>query len=235
MNTNVSNSARAILPLTYTIKHETWKSNILVPKMLQHTEAIPLPEESEEEATPTPSPEEEIVEEVPEKEEVDNSAADPEMDSTEILDDTQEDQSNEVGEQVGDGDDDDDDEDITRLIEKISIKVRSMDDAVLKSYITFMRSAADHLEIERGHTMCFPKYTEKRTLISSPFIVKKHQQKYEVRTYGRGLEVKNLTGETADIYLEYIQRNIPEGVSMSVETTEIEAYPDYMFTIPEES
>lgn len=30
------------------------------------------------------------------------------------------------------------------------------------------------------------------------------------------VQVKQLTGTTADIFLEYIQRNLPEGVSMSV-------------------
>ena len=30
------------------------------------------------------------------------------------------------------------------------------------------------------------------------------------------LQVKYITGTTADIFLEYIQRNLPEGVDMSV-------------------
>ena len=30
------------------------------------------------------------------------------------------------------------------------------------------------------------------------------------------MTLKHLTGSTADTYLEYIQRNLPEGVSMKV-------------------
>ena len=36
------------------------------------------------------------------------------------------------------------------------------------------------------------------------------------RTYFHFLTLKHLTGSTADTYLEYTQRNLPEGVSMKV-------------------
>jgi len=32
----------------------------------------------------------------------------------------------------------------------------------------------------------------------------------------RLMQVKEITGTTADIFLEYIQRNLPEGVAMTV-------------------
>ena len=40
-----------------------------------------------------------------------------------------------------------------------------------------------------------------------------------------------MTGDTADTFLEYIQRNIPEGVSMSVEQTALESLPEF-FELP---
>ncbi len=45
------------------------------------------------------------------------------------------------------------------------------------------------------------------------------------------LQVRNVTRETADVLLEYIQRNIPEGVSMSVEQTELTSLPEF-FELP---
>ena len=48
------------------------------------------------------------------------------------------------------------------------------------------------------------------------------------------LQVRNVTQETADVFLEYIQRNIPEGVSMKVEQTELESISDY-FELPPEA
>ena len=47
------------------------------------------------------------------------------------------------------------------------------------------------------------------------------------------VQLRNVTGETADVFLEYIQRNLPEGVSMSVEQTSVEAIPDYLQPPPE--
>jgi len=32
----------------------------------------------------------------------------------------------------------------------------------------------------------------------------------------RQIQIKEITGTTADVFMEYIQRNLPEGVSMSV-------------------
>lgn len=39
---------------------------------------------------------------------------------------------------------------------------------------------------------------------------------YEFRTYFRFMQFHRLTGSTADTFLEYIQRNLPEGVAMKV-------------------
>lgn len=46
-------------------------------------------------------------------------------------------------------------------------------------------------------------------------------------------QVRNVTQETADVFLEYVQRNIPEGVSMKVEQTELESISDYFVLPPE--
>lgn len=37
---------------------------------------------------------------------------------------------------------------------------------------------------------------------------------YETRTYYTFVQYKNLTGSTADTLLEYVERNLPEGVSL---------------------
>ena len=42
------------------------------------------------------------------------------------------------------------------------------------------------------------------------------------------LQIRKITGTTADIFLEYIQRNLPAGVSMNVEQTEVIDIPDYI-------
>ena len=46
-------------------------------------------------------------------------------------------------------------------------------------------------------------------------------------------QLHRLTGETSDVFLEYIQRNLPEGVSMSVEHTALEEIPEYLEIPPQ--
>ena len=64
--------------------------------------------------------------------------------------------------------------------------------------------------------VALPTRIQKFTVLKSPHIYKKHRVQYEIRTHSRLMQVKKITGTTVDIFLEYIQRNLPEGVSMSV-------------------
>ncbi len=61
-----------------------------------------------------------------------------------------------------------------------------------------------------------PTRIQKFTVLKSAHIFKKHRVQYEIRTHVRQLQIKEITGTTADVFLEYIQRNLPEGVSMTV-------------------
>lgn len=115
-----------------------------------------------------------------------------------------------------------------RFISQITLKVRSFDEAVLDSYTQFLQRAAGVLSLDVSKRIILPCHTEKRTLLKSPHIYKKHRVQYELRTHARMLQMCELAGDTADIYLEYVQRNIPEGVSMSVEQTELESIPEYI-------
>jgi small subunit ribosomal protein S10 len=42
------------------------------------------------------------------------------------------------------------------------------------------------------------------------------------------MQFMHLTGSTADTFLEYIQRNLPEGVAMKVTKVEITAIPPHI-------
>lgn len=53
-------------------------------------------------------------------------------------------------------------------------------------------------------------------MLKSAHVHKKHRVQYEIRTYYRYLDFLKLTGSTADTFLEYLQRNLPEGVAMKV-------------------
>lgn len=119
------------------------------------------------------------------------------------------------------------------LYSLINVKVKGSDEAVLKSYTEFIMKAASHLKLDISGRILLPTSIQRHTVLKSPHIYKKHRAQYEIRTHARMLQVKNVTGDTADTFLEYIQRNIPEGVSMSIEQTALESLPEFLKPPPQ--
>ncbi|GCC23488.1 hypothetical protein chiPu_0001884, partial [Chiloscyllium punctatum] len=114
------------------------------------------------------------------------------------------------------------------LYRKISVLVKGHDKAVLDSYEYFATLAAKELNITVNKVYEPVKKIDRMTLLKSVHIFKKHRVQYEMRTYYRCIELKHLTGSSANVYLEYIQRNLPEGVAMEVTKTLIEKLPEHI-------
>lgn len=66
------------------------------------------------------------------------------------------------------------------------------------------------------------------TLLRSVHIFKKHRVQYEFRTFFGYIILYKLTGSTLDTFLEYIQRNLPEGVALKVTKTELQRLPKFL-------
>ncbi|XP_041831717.1 probable 28S ribosomal protein S10, mitochondrial [Melanotaenia boesemani] len=114
------------------------------------------------------------------------------------------------------------------LFQKVDILVKGHDRAVLDSYETFATSAAKELSITISKIFEPPKDIERFTLLKSVHIFKNHRVQYEMRTHYRQIELSHITGSTTQVYLEYIQRNLPEGVAMEVTKTAMEKVPDHI-------
>ncbi|KAM4771677.1 small ribosomal subunit protein uS10m [Rhinophrynus dorsalis] len=114
------------------------------------------------------------------------------------------------------------------LYKKIEVLAKCHDKPVLDSYEYFAVLAAEQLGIpvEKVHEP--QKKIERFTLLKSVHIFKKHRVQYEMRTHYRCFELKHLTGSTANVYLEYIQRNLPEGVALEITKTTLETLPDHI-------
>ncbi|KAJ6635646.1 28S ribosomal protein S10, mitochondrial [Pseudolycoriella hygida] len=116
-----------------------------------------------------------------------------------------------------------------KLYKKLEIELKGIDPAVLNSYSFFATTAAQHLGIEVGKCWALRKARKDRlTLLKSVFIYKKHRVQYEIRTYYRFMHFHRLTGSTLDTFLEYIQRNLPEGVGMKATKIEVQTLPDHL-------
>jgi len=116
-----------------------------------------------------------------------------------------------------------------KLFKTVEVELLGYEPTVLNSYQWYILTAASHLGIEVGRVW-EPKVSDKFrfSLLKSVHIFKKHQVQYEVRTYHKFFTFHKLTGSTASTYLEYIQRNIPEGVAMKVTKVEALPPPDFL-------
>uniref|UniRef100_A0A0N5A9T5 Small ribosomal subunit protein uS10m n=1 Tax=Syphacia muris TaxID=451379 RepID=A0A0N5A9T5_9BILA len=103
-----------------------------------------------------------------------------------------------------------------RLFMKIHLEVRGHDKAVLKSYTTFLQTACHHLDIKCTPVQILPYFRWIQPVLRAKFAYKKYQLHYETRTHIQRMSIEKVTGSTASTFLEYIQRNIPEGVAMKV-------------------
>jgi small subunit ribosomal protein S10 len=112
-------------------------------------------------------------------------------------------------------------DELDTLYKSVVVEVRGHDNAVLQSYESFVNYTADELDIDLALVNEPERFIERWTILKSVFVHKKHFRQYEMRTYFREFHFKHLTGSTCDTLLEYIQRNIPEGVSMYVHRTEL--------------
>ncbi|XP_069624680.1 small ribosomal subunit protein uS10m [Ranitomeya imitator] len=113
------------------------------------------------------------------------------------------------------------------LYKTIEVLAKGHDKSVLDSYEYFTVLAAKELGLSlEVHE---PKRKiERFTLLKSIHIFKKHRVQYEMRTLYRCFKLRHLTGSTADVYLEYIQRNVPEGVALEITKTKLEKLPDHL-------
>ncbi|KAL4001680.1 Ribosomal protein S10p/S20e family protein [Acanthocheilonema viteae] len=115
---------------------------------------------------------------------------------------------------------------LDRLFSRIELEYRGHDKAVLKSYTTFLKAVCSHLELEVVSIKVFPYVWWIQNALRAKFAKKKNQLHYETRTHIRQFTIGNVTGSTASTFLEYIQRNIPEGVAMKVTYDEIAVLPE---------
>ncbi|KAL9697562.1 hypothetical protein quinque_001003 [Culex quinquefasciatus] len=116
-----------------------------------------------------------------------------------------------------------------KLYSRVELQMKGIDPEVMKSYAYFAKTAAEHLDIEVGKHWALRKAVKDRlTLLKSVHIYKKHRVQYEIRNYYRFMHFHKLTGSTLDTFLEYVERNLPEGVALKVTRVELQALPEHL-------
>jgi len=114
------------------------------------------------------------------------------------------------------------------LFRAIDILIKGHEASVLDSFMTFMNTAAQCFEIDVAGQLT-PKFiADRSTFLKSIHIHKKHRVQYEIRTHRRVLQLKYVTLSTANVYLEYVERNLPAGVAMHVHRWKLEQLPQHI-------
>jgi len=110
------------------------------------------------------------------------------------------------------------------LYRRIEIKCLAHESELLNSYQTFVEMTSQGLripvEVEEPS-----RIVERKTVLRSAFVHKDIRTQYEWYTHYRLFKFVHLTGSTADTLLEYLQRNMPEGMAMEVAKTRVERLP----------
>ncbi|CAL1526190.1 unnamed protein product [Lymnaea stagnalis] len=114
------------------------------------------------------------------------------------------------------------------LYRQITLEVKGHDLAILKSYETFTSMAAQEFGVNIARIYEPPRVFTRMSLMKSVFVHKKHFHQYEMRTLYKVFELKHITGSTASTFLEYIQRNLPEGMAMKVTKHRLEQFPEHI-------
>lgn len=112
------------------------------------------------------------------------------------------------------------------LYKKVIVEVRGHDPKVLESYEQFVKMTAQELELNLKCIRTPFRFIERWTILKSRFSNRKHMRQYEMRTHFKEFEFVHLTGSTCSTLLEYIQRNLPEGVAMHVHQTKLAELPE---------
>lgn len=120
-------------------------------------------------------------------------------------------------------------DELDTLYKTIELEVLSYEPAVLESYQYFVMSSAKYLSIPVGKVWSPLKSDKLRfPLLKSAFVHKKHQVHYEIRTYHKFITLHHLTSSTANTFLEYIERNLPEGCGLKVTKVMVQPIPAFL-------
>lgn len=119
------------------------------------------------------------------------------------------------------------------LYKRLELDIKGHEPAVLRSYEKFVAAVCAEFELSMSTETINRPIFERLALNKSPFIFKKAKRHYEFRTYSKKMTIPNITGCTADVMLEYVQRNIPEGVAMTVTRHRIEPIGEHLSEIIE--
>ncbi|XP_068728626.1 small ribosomal subunit protein uS10m-like isoform X3 [Montipora capricornis] len=97
------------------------------------------------------------------------------------------------------------------------IKLEGLDGAVLDNLSQFVVSSSKmmNLQVTKKFNLATEKFSQ--TLAYPPDSYRKQSLTYHLKKHGRMIEIGEVPVEKADIFIQYLQDNVPVGVSVKME------------------
>ncbi|KAL5269352.1 hypothetical protein ACHWQZ_G002992 [Mnemiopsis leidyi] len=102
-----------------------------------------------------------------------------------------------------------------RYVSRLVLSMKCSCYSTLRSYFIYSHFTAECLEIQTSMEPGKLR-TGVYTVNKSPVVHGKHKDRYKRDLWNRVLILHDISGTTADVFLSYVQRNIPAGLTMSV-------------------
>eukprot|EP00123_Amoebidium_parasiticum_P011887 comp20969_c0_seq1/m.28064 comp20969_c0_seq1/g.28064 ORF comp20969_c0_seq1/g.28064 comp20969_c0_seq1/m.28064 type:complete len:230 (-) comp20969_c0_seq1:647-1336(-) len=109
---------------------------------------------------------------------------------------------------------------------RCTMRLQGIDHRVLDSYVEFVRRSAKAFDIPVSGRIALPTHRRLIQVLKSPHVHKKHKELFAKITHNRLVEVYDCSDQTMELFLKYIEDNMPAGVMSTLTEVHHEALPD---------
>ena len=99
---------------------------------------------------------------------------------------------------------------------KLNLTIESHDHTVLDSYVEFIERSGKFCELDLSGRVTLPTKFERWTVLKGPHVHKQHRDQFERRMHRRLLQVRDVSGVTGEVFMDYVLRMLPPGVQAKI-------------------
>jgi len=99
---------------------------------------------------------------------------------------------------------------------KLNLTIESHDHTVLDSYVEFIERSGKFCELDLSGRVALPTKFERWTVLKGPHVHKQHRDQFERRMHRRLLQIRDVSGVTGEVFMDYVLRMLPPGVQAKV-------------------
>lgn len=99
---------------------------------------------------------------------------------------------------------------------KLNLTLESHDHTVLDSFVEFIERSGKYCELDLSGRVTLPTKIDRWTVLKGPHVHKQHRDQFERRLHRRLVQVRDVSGVTGEVFMDYVLRMMPPGVQAKV-------------------